>query len=101
MGDGPPGHFICTRDATKRPDCVGEENCIPWLTERAEAWKTMAGRLAQAGRKVEGRARHFHEHEDSGDYFGLLGALAALLEVLAAHEALKAKYAAEDKAARK
>ena len=36
MGDGPPGHFICTRDATKRPDCVGEENCIPWLTERIE-----------------------------------------------------------------
>ena len=77
------------------------DDCSHYQCHRAEAWKTMAGRLAEAGRKVEGRARHFHEHEDSGDYFGLLGALAALLEVLAAHEALKKKDGAEGKAARK
>jgi len=56
---------------------------------RIVATEKDAERLATAGRKVENRAKHYHEHEGTGDYFGLPRALARLQEALRAHEALK------------
>ena len=116
MGDGPDGYFICAR-YPERPPCVGEENCIPWLTDRAEAaearvkdWEADADRLAEALYTAKDALTKAAKllRDMSGDN-ALPAFMSGLVErmaesewpALTAHEVLKAKGGAEDKAAQK